>query len=77
MTIAKTVFPGNPEPRVIACETCKWWVGDTKTNKLGVCSLLTRPAGTVSTFLEGEKGDKAIFRCSRHFGCNLHQEDKP
>lgn len=60
---------GETEKR---CEGCRHWERrELDPDALGVCSLLGRRGGTVSTFLERE--GEARLTTSRHFGCVLWQ----
>lgn len=53
------------------CGTCRNWQRlKPDPAELGVCEVLSRPAGAVSTYIERENGAAFRFKCSRWFGCH-------
>jgi len=66
--------PARHESPAATCGTCHWWERtDPEPNALGICTLLSRRSGAVSTYLRIEGKATVTFGCGRNFGCVYHR----
>ena len=77
--IQRIVMGSNPEPRVIACETCKHWNAPL-TPLQGTCRKLSGAVTGLDVIVHLADGNEDLrpLVTRDHFGCTLHEpKDTP